>query len=141
MVVLISSVVMIVAIVIAIIIVAVIAIAITIATIIIIVVIARAIIIPFWIVPTILPKMGSLMSNTWVIRPGSALAIVLIVILIVILIIVSIVVGLLRFFLIINIKNWDIVSKLGHSINGFSGKFLANFLESLPPWLWHCIKE
>ena len=128
--VLVSSVVMIVAIVTAIIIVVVIAIAITIATII-IVAIARAIIIPFWIVPTILPKMGSLMSNVWVIRPWSALAIVLIVIVI----IVSIVAGLLRFFLVINIE------KLGHSINGFSGKFLSNFLESLSPWLWHCVKE
>ena len=132
MVVLISSVVMIVAIVIVIIIVAVIAIAITIATIVIIIVaIARAIIIPLWIVSTLLPKMGCLVSDTRIIWPWSALAIVLIVIVIIVLIVA----GLLRFFLIINIK------KLGHSINGFSGKFLSNFLESLSPWLWHCVKE
>ena len=122
-VVLISSVMMIVAIVTAIIIVVVIAIAITIATII-IVAITRTIIISFWIVPTILPKMGSLMSNTWVIRPGSALTIV---VLIAIVIIISIVAGLLRFFLVINIE------KLGHSINGFGGKILSNFLEPLSP--------
>ncbi len=106
-----------------IIVVVVIAIAITIATII-VVAITRTIIVSFWIVPTLLPKMGSLMSNTWVIRPGSALTIV---VLIAIVIIVSIVAGLLRFFLVINIE------KLGHSINGFGGKFLSNFLEPLSP--------
>ena len=98
-----------------------------------------AIVLAILVIKTFLPRMGTIVTRARVVGLRIAVVTVILAIVIIVVIIVPIsIVALIFswFFLEIDIK------KLGHRVQGFSGKLLAHFLEAFPPPLSrHGIEE
>ena len=102
---------------------------------IVVVVVAWTIVFAFWIIIAMFPKVGTTMVGTRIIRLRLAAVPSIIIAIVIMAVIAAIILVVFRFFLKVHIK------ELGHRVQSFSGKLLANFLETFSPLPRHGIEE
>ena len=101
----------------------------------IVVVVAWTIVFAFWIIIAMFPKVGTTMVGTRIIRLRLTAVPSIIIAIVIMAVIAAIILVVFRFFLKVHIK------ELGHRVQSFSGKLLANFLETFSPLPRHGIEE